>query len=495
MQMSHGARVTMLMVLVLALTILCGSGALLTALEMERLMGVMVSRSAPGVVAASELQKALLQQRGIVSAYFLEGHPGWLNDLDRAKPAVPRWMAAARAGANTAEEQQVLESLAGVYRTYDAERERAIALYEAGHRVEARNVLLRDVSLLATQAQDLCDQLVQAKQRHMASALADGHRRVERLQVLLAVGMAISVALGLTVLVLLFRDVLRPVRRLAQDAKAVADAAPADAPTRFPDELHELEFYSRAVMSDMSRTRASLEESQQKLLGAEKLAAVGQFAARVAHEIRSPLTSMKMWLFQIRQMAASHPEIEHSCRVLEIEMNRLDEMATSFVLLSRPSQPKAAPSDLTTIVNDTLELADQRLRDKGLRAERMNGKSLPPVNVDSNQLRQVFLNLITNAADATPRGGVIRIHGAVETGEGGGPEVVVRVEDGGSGIPEAVRERIFDPFVTTKPHGTGLGLPIAASIVAQHKGRLVLESSCEHGSVFAVRIPAHEEAA
>lgn len=492
MRINHGTRVTTLMVLVLALTMLCGFGALLTALEMERLMGAMVSKNLPSMAAANELQKTLLQQRGIVAAYFLDGHPGWLNDLDRVKPSVAHWMAEARSTAHTEEERNILDLLAGTYTAYDAERERAIALFAAGRTVDARNVLLRDVSLMANQAEDLCRQLVEANQRYVRSALEDGHRRVERLKLLLMIGIATSVVLGLALLLLVLRDVLRPVRRLAEDAKALTAEPSSATPPQFLDELGELEFYSRALMSDMSRTRTSLEESRIRLLTAEKLAAVGKFAACVAHEIRSPLTSMRMWLYQLQQTASGHPETEQSCRVLATELSRLEDMATSFLEFSRPPVLDLAPSDMSAIVDGTLELAGPRLRERGLRTVRVNGTVLPKVLADSHQLRQVLLNLVANAAEATPEGGELRISETVEANGDARPEVVVRVEDGGPGVPAQVLAHLFEPFVTTKPHGTGLGLCIASSIVLQHGGRLVLESSSERGAVFALRVPVGE---
>ncbi len=491
--MNHGARVSALVALVLALTMLCGFGALMTAREMERLMEVMVTRNLPSAVAAVELENALQEQRGIVGAFMLDGgHPGWLNDLDRLKPKLTHWLAEARKTAHTDEERRILDLLAQVYSTYDAEREQAIALFQAGRKDEARGILLRDVSLLSDQAHTLCRQLVAANDRYVSATLREGHRRVANLALILAIGVAAAIVLGLILLLLVLRNVLLPVRRLAKDAKALAGDPSTPAPPQFPHEMDELEFYSRALMSDMTRTRTSLEESRHRLITAEKLAAVGKFAACAAHEIRSPLTAMKMWLYELKQSAVSHPGIEQKCRVLEEEMARLEDLATSFLQFSRPPRLKLEPQDLGAIVGCTLELAAHRLRQRELRTVRVNGTPLPEVLADAHQMRQVFLNLVANAAEATPMGGELRIAETFETDADGHADVVVRIQDGGPGVPEEVRARLFEPFVTTKPNGTGLGLCVASSIVSHHGGRLLLESSSERGAVFAVRIPASQ---
>jgi signal transduction histidine kinase len=494
MQTIHGARVTALLALVLMMTILCGLGALLTAREMERLMGAMVSRNLPSVVAAAELEDALQAQRGLVAAFMLDGgQPGWISDLDRIKPSLAHWLGEARRTARSAEERRILDLLAQVYATYDAERERAIALFQAGHTQEARGILLRDVSILSDQAHSLCRQLITANERAMNVALQESHQRVESLTLVLAAGVGMALLLGLTLLVILSRRVFLPVRRLARDARAFSRESSATVPGTFPDELHELEFFSRALMSDMTQTRTNLEESQRRLLTAEKLAAVGKFAACAAHEIRSPLASMKMWLYELKRSAGSRPEIQRTCLVLEEEVGRLENLATSFLQFSRPPSLQLERASMSTIIDGTLELAGPRLQEKGLRVVRVNGQMLPPIMGDAHQLRQVLLNLIANAAEATPEGGEVRITETGELDADGHPDVVVRIQDAGPGVPAEVRARLFEPFTTTKPNGTGLGLCVAASIVAHHRGRLALEPCAERGAVFAVRIPACQD--
>lgn len=493
MSMNQGTRVTVLITVVLGATLLCGIAALVTAREMQHLMQAMVSENLPSVTAANELQKALLQQRGLAAAYLLDGHAGWIQDLEQTKPAVARWIAEARETARTDEERRILSDLERAYGAYDGERERAIALLDAGRTAEAREVLLGDVSLHAGRVQTICRKLVAANEGYVQAALQDGHRRVGRLTLILAVGVTVVMLVGLGLLYTILRDVLMPVRRLAQDARAVAGETTAAAAAPARSEVRELEHYSRALMADISATRRDLEASQHRLVSAEKMAAVGKFAACVAHELRNPLTSMRMWLFQLQQAASRDPQLERSCRVIEDEIKRLDEVATSFLQFSRPPVLRLAPADICEIVDGTLELAQPRLKEKRLQVERGNGHgthALPKVLADDHQLRQVLLNLVVNAAEATPEGGKLRIAESLERQGDDPPEVVVRIADGGPGVPESVQQRLFEPFVTTKPHGTGLGLCIASSIVDHHGGRLVLESSSDQGSVFAVRVPA-----
>jgi signal transduction histidine kinase len=412
-----------------------------------------------------------------------------VNDLDKLKPELLRRLDAASRSARTDEERKLVAQLASVYTLYDAERERAITLYHDGQREAARDLLLGDVSRLSEQAHGLCRDLVAANQRFMSVSLERGRRQVTSLAFLLPALIGFTTLLCLGVLVLVSRRLLRPVRRLAQDARTFSTEDAGRHETPFNDDVHELEYYSRAIMSDATRARADLEDQQRRLLNAEKLAAVGKFAACAAHELRNPLSAMKLWLHELKSTGAASAAVTQTCSVLEEEVSRLEELATSFLQHSKPPQLKLSAQDLHTIVDGTLEIGRHRLDEKRIRLVRENGIPLPAVMADANQLRQVLLNLIVNAAEATPEGGEVRISESCEPGPDGNDEVVLRVSDTGPGVPEAIRAHLFEPFVTTKPRGTGLGLCVAAGIVSHHGGRLELETREVPGAVFALRLP------
>ncbi len=141
------------------------------------------------------------------------------------------------------------------------------------------------------------------------------------------------------------------------------------------------------------------------------------------------------------------------------------------------------------MLDETLKLLEPRLQGGKVRVNHAPRTALPQVMINAGQLKQVFLNLLGNAADAMPCGGEIQISSARETNAEGQPMVVVRIRDTGTGVPPDVQSRIFEPFFSTKESGTGLGLSIAAQVMARHGGALVLESSTEKGTTFALWLP------
>jgi signal transduction histidine kinase len=290
-----------------------------------------------------------------------------------------------------------------------------------------------------------------------------------------------------SLVVYFLRCVLLPLRLLAASAKHAAPTV-----TEGEDELRTLGFYLRSLMEDVSATRADLERSQQQLEVSERLATVGKLAASVAHEIRNPLSAIKMWLFSIRR-ATGNAELEPKFDIISEEVQRLERIVRDFLQFSRPPEINASPQSLAAMLNETLQLLQLKLDDANIRVEQQISPALPDVLADPEQIRQVYLNVVNNALQAMPQGGPVEVAAARETWQGQ-PFVKVSIADHGGGLPPEIQARLFEPFFSTKDEGTGLGLCIAARIMERHGGRLTLESTSDHGTTFAVWLPVAQSA-
>jgi len=197
-------------------------------------------------------------------------------------------------------------------------------------------------------------------------------------------------------------------------------------------------------------------------------------------------------LFSLRRALGDSPLHEDDLRVVSEEISRLESIIRNFLEFARPPELKLGAHRIDALLDKTLELFRHRLEEKDIHLVRSDGAALPRVLVDSDQIKQVFINLMSNAVEAMPEGGWLRISAAAEADRDNRPMAVVRFQDSGSGIPADIRERIFEPFFSTKDEGVGLGLGIAAQIMAGHQGRLELELSSGEGTCFAVWIPRAE---
>ncbi|MBU6410419.1 MAG: hypothetical protein KGR98_08520 [Verrucomicrobia bacterium] len=237
--------------------------------------------------------------------------------------------------------------------------------------------------------------------------------------------------------------------------------------------------------------------AQEQMARAGQLAAVGELAGRVAHEVNNPIAiiSTKSRLLLADHRSEMSPKIAQELAKITDYSDRVARIAQGLLSYCRPSPGTRAPLDVRQPIRKSLAMVEQNARNAGVAVLDELPAALPPVSANSNELEQVFLNLFLNALDAMSGGGRLRVSAVVLEGTAGRPRAVaVTVEDSGVGIPPSVRDRIFEPFFTTKQEGrgTGLGLSICLGVVRGHGGEIRVESEPGKGSRFIVQFPADE---
>lgn len=217
----------------------------------------------------------------------------------------------------------------------------------------------------------------------------------------------------------------------------------------------------------------------------EKFALIGQFAAGIAHEIRNPLTTVFGFL-QLFASRAVQPDNFHdlTVKLLIPELDRANTILSDFLMVSRPQAPQRQLVITETFMADVLRLVESEANLRGVMLEVEAPSDLPSLNLDVQQMKQVFLNLCKNAFDVTPPGGKLVLRVKVENSD-----VQFEVIDEGPGILAEDLSHIFEPFYTTKEHGTGLGLPISHRIIEGHGGMLTVRSTEGVGTTFSIGIP------
>jgi signal transduction histidine kinase len=255
-------------------------------------------------------------------------------------------------------------------------------------------------------------------------------------------------------------------------------------------DLPDLHEQMQHVLVEISRTVDQLQQREHEVLRAEQLAAVGQIAAGVAHELRNPLTAIKM-LVQTGLEGAAPPGLPaEDLAVIEQSIRRMEQYIQMFLDFARPPRSERRRSDVVEVVRRAAALVEGRARRQKVTLE-LDLPALPvPASIDPEQIQQVLVNLLLNALDALPGGGQIDID--VETKPGA---VAVCVRDNGPGVPASIRARLFEPFVTSKPDGVGLGLSICKRLVEAHGGAIShVNNGTDGGAVATFTLPVEEEA-
>ncbi len=288
----------------------------------------------------------------------------------------------------------------------------------------------------------------------------------------LTVLVVVGVALGLA------RYIAAPIERLAHFSRHYDDARPPRPPP--PAGVAEV----RALHHALADMTARLQASRRQLVQASKLAAVGELAATLAHEVRTPLGILRSSAQLLQGDAGLSPEGREMVDFIMAETERLNRLVTLLLECGRPREAVLRPMDLNETARRSVALLEGKAEARGLALSVHPAPGTAPVAGDAEQLEQVLLNLLLNAIQMTPAGGRIRVQVAV-TGQG----ATLTVDDSGPGVPVDERQRIFEPFVSGREGGFGLGLSIVQQILAQHGAHIAVEDGPLGGARFIIHFP------
>lgn len=264
---------------------------------------------------------------------------------------------------------------------------------------------------------------------------------------------------------------------------------------RFTLDLRRTTLQYQQVAEELTKANRQLELAQAEARRSERLAALGQLSAGLAHEIRNPLGVIKGSAETLnRKLENSNPLASELAGYISSEVNRASALVTRFLDFARPLRTETRLLSVTDLIDQALKSVSGQWTGGPVAVQRDYQKDLSVVPLDENLCEQVFLNLVQNAYEAMgDQGGTFEVS-AADGRLNGRKGVQVRLKDSGPGVPAEMREQIFNPFVTTKKTGVGLGLSIVSKIVDEHQGTIQLEQSNQKGACFVIFFPAEDRA-
>jgi len=379
--------------------------------------------------------------------------------------------------------QEQLDSVGHRIRTYHSEHEsleRCLQTEDSRCRTsmaarlrEQRDSLTDEIEVLSTKLEIRIQNTLEAA----------GATQMQASRQLLWLSTTAIVLAGL--MLLLVHLSLRPIDRLIRGARRIGEGRYDPVEVETHDEIGNLaEAFNR--MAD------NLAQREKRILQMERLATVGRMSAQVAHEVRNPLNALGLNAEMLGDELSALPEPSRSearglLSKLQQEIDRLADVTETYLSLARLPRPDRATGDLGALIREVLSFVADEMGDAGVELTTSIADDLPDIPVDAPQLRQALLNLLRNAAEAQPDGGVITVTLSRE-----GERLVLVVSDRGPGIDEASAETIFDPFISTKERGTGLGLAITRQIVEGHHGTIRYRPAPGGGAAFHIGLPVSE---
>lgn len=482
MQSRVVARLTAPVIAVSVLLVAVALGAAWYARDSQRNVSVMLDSHVASVHAAQELEISLREIHVQFDRYLITGQRKHLESVPRLRSRAADALRGAEKVATTAQEQVLMRRVRQGYEHFFAEYDR-LARTPPDQGVYAKVLDLID-TVLAREILEPAREYLRVNE-NMLTRTSEANRELsQRLTVgLVGLGACGSVAglLGGWVIAVSLRRSLLDTDRVLRDTAALLGAA-AHAPAAGGPQATSLQQVTRAAAAVLKR----LKQSERAALRAEQLAWVGQMAAGIAHEVRNPLTVIKLLVQAATDPRRATGFRPQDVRVLEGEILRLEQIISTFLDFARPPRPEKKRVAPAALVQRCVAAVGARAGLQGVAVTAAVPPDLPPLDADPGQLEQVLYNLLFNALDVLPAGGTVRVTATAAPGDG----LTVLVSDTGPGLPAGLEEQIFDAFISTKETGLGLGLSICRRIVEAHGGTIGATNGPAGGAVFVVRLPA-----
>lgn len=481
-----------------ALLLAIGAAAAWSVQRLQRSVTAHLTRDISSVRAAEELAIAAGRIEIQIDQYLLTQDPIHLDAVPAVRDETERWLAEAERLAGSESDRAALAAIRAGHGRFWAGFAGLHALARAGAagagqaaRALSSQVLTRQVRI---PAQEYLDE--------EESGVAETSTLNEELPGKVAIGLLLLGVCGAVAGLLAGYGIARGIgRSIAQLSVPIHDAAgtlsQVVGPITFSPaaDVGDLEAMMRTVAVEVATVVERFEQSRRQVVRAEQLAALGQMAAGLAHELRNPLTSMKI-LVQAAAESGDRAGLHgRALAIVEEEIGRLERLVQAFLDFARPAKLERQRFDLGPVVEQTIGLLAPRAAIRSVTIESRPGAEPAIVDADVAHVRQLLLNLLLNALDASFEGGRIVVEvtrtppGAATTADPVGGWLCVRVADTGCGLPAELGDRIFEPFVSTKETGLGLGLPICKQIVEAHCGTIAATGGPGEGAVFTVRFP------
>ncbi|KAA3657329.1 MAG: sensor histidine kinase [Calditrichaeota bacterium] len=293
-----------------------------------------------------------------------------------------------------------------------------------------------------------------------------------------------SFAIAVFISFFLAKSIANPVKKLMNATERMRRGdltRPVEIKTR-----DEIGYLGDVFNSMQEAIRSQQEKLQNRIEEKERMAYLGELSAAVAHEIRNPLNSIELYMGLVKRQIGTETGATNNIEKIHLEIKALNSIVTSFLKFARQPAPEIKKINLNDIIQATLFLANKELKENDIEVHMNLGTKEIILWADGNQLKQAFLNIVLNSIQAMPKQGILTLS-TEEIAEG--EFVMLYIRDTGCGMPASDRDRIFQPFFSTKNRGTGLGLAIVKNIIEAHHGTIFVESEVQKGTIFSVKLP------
>lgn len=485
--------------MLLGLAVLMGAVFLIIAhtYNLQKTTEYHIESARVSVTEAKEMENELKAIKGLTYTYIVNKSSVWLDSLEHHDSNFIIHLERARLRANTQEEKLLIQQVSALFSNYEQNILIAIERDKNNDRTTANALLLHS-------AQDLLG-TIQRKSNEFIKINQQTEEELEREQsitnsviskILISLGIG-GIVVGLLFGWLISRLLFGPINQLVLTVRgASGETVLEKLRLSSGNELSEIGDRVKELIAKINKANEDLSKNKELLQYSNKYAALGKIAPTIAHEIRNPLAAIKMLVYSIGEDSSVSESVKDDLNIISSEIVRMENFTKDFLRFAKPADPVFTQVNPTIALSEVIHLLKPRFKKSNIILIENTPKLTYSVLADSGQLKQIFLNIILNAIDAMPNGGTLTINAEITTAlnpvlnDTAKEFMRIDIQDSGNGIPLAILNNLFEPFIKGSDQGVGIGLSISQSIANSHGGWIAAEnSSLLSGAVFKVFLP------
>ncbi|GAB1419586.1 hypothetical protein MASR2M12_23510 [Bacteroidales bacterium] len=443
---------------------------------------------------AQELRFALYRVRAASLTHLFDKSEEQLKMVETEQKTFLYLLTKADLSAQREEEKKLINQISALFSNYEQTMRNALEMHRQGKLSQPNALIVLASQDLINTIEDKTNALIQIKEQRHAE-LEESIRSNDNIITTAVYSLGISgIIMGIILGWMIARIILNPIYKLVLKVRDAAGSEVVEHIRMTPGkELEELDLHINRLISRISKANEDLRQNRELLERSAKLATIGRIAPALAHEIRNPLTSIKMLIHSLLNELQSNEEQKADLEIMLHEINRMEEFLQNFLKYARPAKPQLQQAHPDDFIKPVLQLMQARFKQSKIEIENITEDPDANLYVDINMIKQVMINLLNNAIDVMPKGGRIQILSKRQVVEGySRPMLMISVIDSGPGIPPEIKDTLFDLFVGAKEQSIGMGLSISQRIVESHQGFMKACNNIKKGAAFSLYLPLDE---
>jgi signal transduction histidine kinase len=439
---------------------------------------------------AKELNLSLFEIRAASLTYLFDRSSERIAALQEKQNEFIVLLEKAKASANSEEEDNLLQQIAALFSNYQQTLTNALELHRKGYISQPNALIVHASQDLINTIEEKTNGFISSKESAQAAygeSIKTNDDIIRTAMYALGCG---GIILGLVLGWLIARIILNPIYKLVLKVRDAAGSEMVEHIKMSPGkELEELDLHINRLIGRINQAHEDLQKNRELLERSSKLAAIGKIAPALAHEIRNPLTAIKMLIYAMMQEPEINEDKRHDLEIITHEINRVEGFLQNFLKYARPAKPQMRMVSIIPEIKDTLQLMQPRLRQSNITLTESHQHENLRIKADPDMIKQIVMNLVLNAVESMGQDGELKLTTLVNADDAENQLFQISVSDTGPGIPDEIKDSLFDPFVKGKDQGVGLGLSISQRIAELHRGWISAANNSGKGATFTIHLP------